>query len=412
MMSFGRSTRPSGEISAVRLAIVQTLVIAPIGLQLPFMPLWFATVGLTAPAIAAIQATTPVARFLSNLVIPSIADRTGRTGILIAVCALGMALAMTALGFARDFWPIYALMILSAFAQGPMPPLADSLVLRETRRRVLTREPALDYGVVRGAGSLSCLALMIIGGWLVGLFPPQATPFLVAAVMGCAIPALIALSPPAEAPARVGDREERAPKIERPLLLALVIATAMIVQASHADIYAFGSIGFRTLGFDNRTIGLLWAVSVVAEIAFFMLIGRRLGGADSAFRFLIAGAGVGVLRWTLMAFATHPLALVGLQLLHAGSFAATHLGAVYAIGRLAGERRRAQGQGWASGANALGIAGVTLACGHLWERFGAYSYLAMAALALVAFVLALWATFLDRSYPQTSDDGGYTSDPS
>lgn len=391
--------------SAVRLALVQALVIAPIGLQLPFMPLWFASVGLAAPAIAAIQATTPIARFISNLVVPPLADRTGRAGLIIALCACGMTLAMTALGFVDGFWAIYALMVVSAFAQGPMPPLSDSLVLREARRRMLNRQTPLDYGVVRGAGSLSCLALMIVGGWLVGLFPPQATPFLVAVVAGLTIPALLALSPAPEPRAAGDEGAARRTPIDRPFLLALTIAAATLVQTSHADIYAFGSIGFRALGFDNTTIGLLWAVSVVAEIAFFMLISRRLGGSDNAYRFLIAGAAVAVLRWALMAYAASALAIIALQLLHAGSFAATHLGAVYAIARIVSESRRAQGQGWLSGANALGFSGITLACGFLWERYAAHSYLAMSAIAACGLALALWAGFLQRSYPRRTSVG-------
>lgn len=142
--------------------------------------------------------------------------------------------------------------------------------------------------MVRGAGSLSCLALMIVGGWLVGLFPPQATPFLVAVVAGLDdCPRYSALSPAPEPRAAGDEGAARRTPIDRPFLLALTIAAATLAGRSCRSTPSAPS-GFRALGFDNTTIGLLWAVSVVAEIAFFMLISRRLGGSDDAYRFLIA----------------------------------------------------------------------------------------------------------------------------
>ena len=78
-------------VSAWRLAALNLLVFAPVGVQLPFLSLWYASIGFGAEAIALIQGATPLARFASNLLIPPIADRRGDAPRLLAICACGMS---------------------------------------------------------------------------------------------------------------------------------------------------------------------------------------------------------------------------------------------------------------------------------------------------------------------------------
>ena len=56
-----------------------------------------------------------------------------------------------------------------------------------------------------------------------------------------------------------------------------MIGAGACTQASHGALYAFGSIHWRDLGFSSATIGLLWAVGVVAEILVFAVLGRSVG---------------------------------------------------------------------------------------------------------------------------------------
>lgn len=388
-----KDPRPSA--SSSRLAALNMLVFAPIGVQLPFLPLWYASVGLGADAIALIQGATPIARFLSNLLVPPLADRHGGAARLLALCALAMTLGSLAAGFAQPaFWPIFVFIVVSAFGQGPMIALADSIVLREARRRVLAGERPLDYGVVRGAGSFSVLALMATGGWFVGLFPAPTIVFVIAGVMAAIVPAIYLLTPGEPADAQ-GARAMPRESVATPGLVALIVIGAALIQASHALVYTFGSIAFRDMGHGNGVIGLLWAIGVATEIVFFV-VSNRFGGASRAYGLLIAGGVFAALRWLLMSFATStPLLFFG-QALHAVSFASTHLGAVYALTRLVGETRRAQAQGWISGANALSTAAAATICGPLWKNFGLHAYFAMAMIATVGLALVIRAALDPR----------------
>ena len=84
------------------------------------------------------------------------------------------------------------------------------------------------------------------------------------------------------------------------------------------------------------------------------------------------------------------------QALHAFSFAATHLGSIFALTRLVGETRRAQAQGWISGANALSTALVSVVSGHLWKAYGLHAYLFMCGVAALGLGLALAAALDPR----------------
>ena len=389
------SPAPPTGASAPRLAALNLLVFAPIGVQLPFLSLWYASIGFAAESIALIQGATPIARFLSNLVIPPLADRRGATARLLGLCGVAATFATLAAGFVQPSYAlVFLLIVASAFGQGPMIALTDAIVLREARRRVVAGERPLDYGVVRGAGSVSVLLLMVVGGWFVGLFPPTSMIFVISGVMALAAAGVFLLAPP-DARASEDSGPVKIEKVARPRVVILVVLAAALIQASHAVVYTFGSIAFRAQGHSDVMIGLLWAVGVATEIAFFFF-STRFGGARRAYAMLISGALFAILRWILMASTTSTVLIFIGQALHAFTFAATHLGAIFALTQLVGETRRAQAQGWISGANALTTALVSVLSGPLWQAYGLAAYLFMCGVAGLGLVLAMAAALDPR----------------
>ena len=390
-----REAAPNTGASASRLAALNLLVFAPIGVQLPFLPLWYASIGFAAESIALIQGATPIARFLAKFLVPPLADRKGAAARLLALCGVAMTVASLAAGLVQPAYTLVFLCIVaSAFGQGPMIALTDAIVLREARRRVVAGERLLDYGLVRGAGSVSVLALMMAGGWFVGLFPRDTMIFIISGVMALATAGVFALAPKDSRAAGAGGAI-KLERIARPRVVVLVVFAAGLIQASHAVVYTFGSIAFRAQGHSDLMIGLLWAVGVATEIAFF-LASNRFGGASRAYGLLIAGALFAILRWLVMASTTSTALVFLAQALHAFSFAATHLGSIFALTRLVGETRRAQAQGWISGANALTTAVVSVLSGPLWKAYGLHAYFFMCGVAALGLTLAVLAALDPR----------------
>jgi PPP family 3-phenylpropionic acid transporter len=126
-----------------------------------------------------------------------------------------------------------------------------------------------------------------------------------------------------------------------------LIAAAGLIQASHALYYGFSTIDWTASGFGGSAIGMLWALGVIAEIVLFAL-SRRLPSALTPRRLLLVGAAGGVLRWSAMALDPPGWSLPLLQLLHAASFGATHLGLIGYIASHAPERYAATAQGYFS----------------------------------------------------------------
>jgi PPP family 3-phenylpropionic acid transporter len=388
--------------SEVRLSFLTASVYATIGIHLPFFPLWLASRGLTAPEIAEIAAVPPLVRLVANLVLPPRADRSGDIPGMLTFCALGTACAYAAMGLIDGFWLILAAVAALAFAQGPVIPLADALILNEVRRRARAGFAALDYARVRGWGSASVLVMMIMGGEIVGLLPAEAVVWLLA---GTALTTtLVARQCARRLPrsqAGVLSATPLAGRLPHALTIALFAIAAATIQASHALLYVFASLQWRGEGFSDGFIGLLWAAGVATETLFFLFLGPRLGDSH-AFALLLTGGAVAIFRWLCMAAAPGAVVLVGLQMLHAATYGATQLGAVYLLSRLAGPQRRAQAQGWLSAAGALSLAAVTFWSGFLQVEYGRGAYLFMAGIALAGLILAGIAALTLRAGDRTA----------
>src|SRR5262249_48249087 len=97
------------------------------------------------------------------------------------------------------------------------------------------------------------------------------------------------------------------------------------------------------LGYDGALIGIIWPLGVLAEIAF-MSVSLKLFNRFGATNLLLMGAATCVLRWSIMAFDPPFAWVVFAQILHGGTYALAHLGAMYFIARAVPPRLSATAQ--------------------------------------------------------------------
>jgi PPP family 3-phenylpropionic acid transporter len=102
------------------------------------------------------------------------------------------------------------------------------------------------------------------------------------------------------------------------------------------------------------------------------------------------GLACGLVRWTGLAFTTDLWALVLLQALHAGTFAASHLGAMGFIQRALPASGVALGQSlyYALGTGAT-QAVIYQFAGLLYARYGQHAFLGMTAISALGMVSLL-----------------------
>ena len=172
-------------------------------------------------------------------------------------------------------------------------------------------------------------------------------------------------------------------------LFLLFLAAAGLAQASHGVYYAFGTIHWRSLGISPGVIGSLWAVGVIAEILMFMFSGRIVAAVGTVNLIALAGF-AGIVRWSLTALSLPLIVLFPVQILHALTFGAAHLGAVHFISQAIPENASGTAQGlYAACSAGIAMGAAILASGPLYAAFGGYAYFAMAALSLVSLAGAI-----------------------
>ncbi len=370
----------------VRLGALQASSFAGIGIYMPFMPPWLAAQGLSDRQIGVTLALGMIIRMLASQPVTAMGDgRWGAARILMMLQGLSAACYLL-LAWLPSPGAIMAAMAVIALLAAGIVPLGDHLTTAQVRLR-----PALDFARIRLWGSLAFLVVSILSGLLISRLGIAIVPF---ALCLCALVAVAAarFAPEHRAPAAAAERTGAAdPNADaKARLLWLAIIGSALVNASHATLYGFGTLHWRSIGLDEATIGVLWALAVVAEIAMFWWFGRRAWSSWSAAVLYLALAGLAaIIRFAAMPLATSLPLIVGLQLLHALSFGAQLMGIMAIVARLAPEGRRALMQGRLSAANACLMGAATLVSGFAYERFGAQAFLGMIPMALAGLVLLL-----------------------
>ena len=141
----------------------------------------------------------------------------------------------------------------------------------------------------------------------------------------------------------------------------------------------------------------LWSIGVAAEVGFLIFMARWTERFTPETLIVVGGMSA-VVRWTALAMLPPVWLLFPLQILHAGSFAATFLGAIRMIQAMHGDERTPTAQMiYMALASAPAQAFATLISGPLYDWLNAsgqaaLGYLAMTALALLGLFLAvlLW----------------------
>ena len=361
-----------------------------VGVQLPFWPVWLAGRGLDAQEIALVFAAAIWAKVLATPMIGVAADRLGRRRAVMIALAAASCAAYAGLWPIGGFAALLMLNLAAGVAQSALMPLGDSITL------AAVREQRIDYGRVRVWGSVSFVVASIGGGVTLAAVPKAPTGnevlllVLLASAVLCAACAAI---PPAARPLGA----VRARWLALAVLLAdrrfwLFVTTAAALQASHQLYYGFGTLYWRRLGFSDPIIGALWAEGVVAEIVLFWY-GAALVARLGPLGLMALGGIAGIVRWSLMGLVPALAAAAALQMLHALTFGASHLGAMQFMARNVPPGAAASAQSlYAALSAGFGSGLVMLAAGALYTAYGGDAYPFMALLSAVGLcgVLLLW----------------------
>jgi MFS transporter, PPP family, 3-phenylpropionic acid transporter len=358
-----------------RLAMFYSALFILPGIQMPFFPVWLNAKNVDPKLIGIVLAVPMVARVLAIPVVTRQADRRDAVRAALVLGALGSVVGLALVGLSAGVAAILVAYVLTSLASTPMMPLAETYALKGLAAR------GRAYGPVRLWGSFAYIGGNFAAGFAADVIPARHLIWLmVAASVLIAFAAL--LLPPTKSPAENSEAPAvRGQHLLRNRAFLAVIAAASLIQASHALFYGFSAVQWHAAGLDGTVIAALWALGVAAEIVLFAMQ-SRLPPFFEPTVLLMVGACGGALRWAGMSFDLPTSALAALQLLHALSFGATHLGALMMLARFAPPGQAATAQGYLAIALGLAMAAAMAISGVLYEDFGGRAYAAMTLMAI------------------------------
>ena len=378
---------------AIRLSLLFAGLFTGLGLYLPFFPIFLAERGLTPDQIALVLFVPIVIRAIAAPFVSGLADGRVDPALFLAVSNGGVALLFGLSAFVSTLPAFLILAALIAVLQSASIPLSDALTIQAAQTH-----PQLSYGRVRLWGSVSFFVANLGGGFLLAFFGGVSIPLAIALFTASVLHIVLPLKGQNHEPRAVHEQRVTLGRF----LFLIIIATALI-QASHAYLYAFGSLLWSAQGYSSEMIGIIWALNIISEVLLFWFFGSAVGPRFPAFSFIILGGGIAALRWSMMAFAPSGVLLALCQFSHGLSFGATHLGAIALLARFAPHGARGRAQGFLSAVTGGLTAIITLGSGWLFTETGARGFWVMVPLSLLGVALTAFAFWRQ---PHSARDGG------
>jgi PPP family 3-phenylpropionic acid transporter len=364
---------------ATRLALFYGAVFGLVGTQLPFFPVWLKSIGIDAPWIGIITAVPSLTRFTVLPFVTGTAERRQSLRGAMIVAAFATALGFSLLGTLQQPLAVLIAFALTACAWTPLVPLADGYALKGVVRY------GLNYGPLRLWGSAAFVVGAMACGLLVDVIAAKNLIWVIAAVAGLGAVASLALQPldaPKAAPASLSGATTL---LRQPGFVAIV-ASAALIQSSHAAYYTFASIAWQASGFGGLTIAALWVLGVLAEIVVFALSPRFT--LSPAMLMVLGGLCAGI-RWLITAQQPPLVILAVVQMMHGLTYGITQVGTMGLLVRRVPGHVMATAQGYLTAGIGVAMSCVAMLSGVIYARHGHGVYYAMAAVALCG-ALVIW----------------------
>lgn len=308
----------------VPFAALSASYFAHIGFFNPYLPLWLKDLGFSLVVISLLASAQSFTRLFAPYGWGLLSDSTGERVVLLRWGAVGALLASVGLWFEPGPWAMLTVLLLMFAHTSAMMPMTEAAMAQW-----VSRSGTFDtrrYGRIRLWGSLGfLLTVLMAGAWFehFGLrhFPLWTSVSLLALVCSvCLLPNVKELHGARQAEAVLAS----VVPVLRQREVRWFFAALFFHVLSHMGIYVFFSLYLDALGYSKTTIGLLWALSVVAEIAWFYTQGRWLPRLSAA-AWLVVCAATMLARMLMTASLADSLVwLVLAQVLHALTFATHH----------------------------------------------------------------------------------------
>lgn len=372
--------------AGLRLTGYYTAFFAVYGIAIPLWPRWLEG----QISLEYVGVVLGVSYWLKLIIVPLtswIADVVGdrrRVMIALSLCVVaGLAL----LPFLNG-WVMYAVVWgIAGAALSTGIPLSDGLAMR------LGQLLGLEFGKVRRWGSFSFIVVTLTVGWMADYYGLQAI-YIAMLITSIAL-VFAAYSVPRIHTKPSGNK---APFF-KPLSLPnfpLFLVTVALLLSTHATLYAFSAIYWKSLGYSNTVITGLWVVGVIAEIGMFSASAGLIKRFGAMPMIIVAAVG-GIVRWTLLAYGISLSVLIVGQTLHAFTFALLYMSLIAYMSKRVPPEISASAQGlYDSLSMGIFFGVLTMVSGYVFKISPTYAFLLMTGCSVVGLFLSIFLLYRVR----------------
>lgn len=372
----------------VRLGLFYAALFVGTGASSPYIPVWFASRGLSGAEIGLILSAPMFARAVTAPAIAMWADsfHLRRTPLILMGLATALAYGLLAAPFGFAWW--FGIWFIANTILSTMIPLTDVIVFGRARRE------GFNYGWPRGIGSVAFIIANVTVGLLLARFSPELVLVWITAAAMLAAAGARGLLPPdpvreGGAPSRLSERLAGLSDLLRDKNFMLAVVSVGLIQSAHAFYYSFSALSWKQQGLPESATGLLWGLAVGVEVAFMWFMEpwrRRIGPRN----LLMIGGCAALVRWIVLSFAPPLWVVLPMQALHTFTYAATFLASLQLVERLSTPANASAAQTINSAlSGGLLMGAATIGSGWLFDAVGTWGYLAMAAMSALGLVGAL-----------------------
>lgn len=357
---------------------------ASLGALIPYWSLYLKHLEFTPAQIGELSAILLATKIIAPNVWGWIADYTGKRICIIRLAAFASMSIFAAVLVVRDYWSL--LLVLAGFSFFWNAALPQFEV--ETMNHLGTGKHL--YSRIRLWGSVGFIVVASLLAPLLQRWGIELLPWMILVLLACIWVNTLLVRGSINGKA---DHEKASllKTCSHPPVIALLVA-CFLTQVSHGPHYAFFSIYLEGYEYSHATIGQLWSLGVIAEIAVFFWMYRWLPKYGAKI-LLMAAMLLTILRWWLIAvFADYLPLLLFAQLLHAASFGLFHASAIHLIDQYFPGSIQGRGQAlYSSIGFGLGGSLGSLMSGYTWDLIGpSHVYLLAMGIVSLALIQFVW----------------------
>ncbi|NNM69847.1 MAG: MFS transporter [Gallionella sp.] len=355
-----------------------------IGMFAPYWSLYLKSIHFDAIEIAVLLSVQPVMRMLAPNLWGWLADHSGKRLLVVQVAATLSAVCYLGVFLTTSFWGMLLVLCLMSFFWSASMPLVEATTLSYLGKH------SARYGRIRSWGSVGFI-MTVVG--LGHAFDYIAIAWLLWAGLVCEIGILIFSRqiPHTEVVAHHTDSQPVKQIVLQRRVLVL-FGACFLMSVAHGPYYTFYSIYLVEHGYAKSSVGGLWALGVICEIAVFFIM-PWLFNRYGYTRILLASFACAVARFLMIGWCVDFIVVLLIaQILHAATFGAYHAASLGLVHEFFKGRHQSKGQAL-FGSFTYGAGGMVggLASGPIWQHYGAtVLYSCSAGMAILGWMLMWW----------------------